>query len=220
MEIDPRRLLARLAAAVITADGRITTGELEALARLDNLGLGRLSGLVEEETRRSVEWPVDYGATCALLRERLPDAAPVIVAALAELAAADGELSEAELKLLGDAAARLGLAPAETHHILASVFGPSEPVAARAPEPSPEPQPQPAAPRVVRPDLARALGVLGLHAPAGRADLDASYRRLVERYDPARVIELGPDFVALAVRKLGEVTDAYQLAVDALGSQS
>ena len=45
MESDTRRLLAQLAVAVIAADGRVTSSELEAVARLDDLGLGRLSTL-------------------------------------------------------------------------------------------------------------------------------------------------------------------------------
>jgi hypothetical protein len=68
MEIDPRRLIAQLAVAVIAADGRIVADEVTALARPDNLGLGRLSELVEEEMRSAVQRPIDVRAACALPR--------------------------------------------------------------------------------------------------------------------------------------------------------
>ena len=75
MESDTRRLLAQLAVAVIAADGRVTSSELEAVARLDDLGLGGLSTLVEEELRAAAQRRIDLGATCRLLRERVPEAA-------------------------------------------------------------------------------------------------------------------------------------------------
>ena len=43
------RLIARLGVAIIAADGRITTAELAALARLDRLGLGPLGEVAREE---------------------------------------------------------------------------------------------------------------------------------------------------------------------------
>jgi DnaJ-domain-containing protein 1 len=215
MEIDPRRLVAQLAVAVTVADGRVTAGEMEELRLLDCLGLGRLSGLVEEEMRSAVHRPIDVRAACGLLREQLPDAAPTILGTLAAIAASDQDVSEPELKLLAEVASELGLAPAEAERILGAVFRSAPPETAREPAALP---PQPAAHVPVDPGLGRALLVLGLDTLTGRADLDVSYRRLIERYDPAKVIELGPDFAALAVRKLAEVTDAYQIVVDALQS--
>jgi DnaJ-domain-containing protein 1 len=217
MDIDPRRLVAQLAAAVIVADDRVTAGELEELGLLDCLGLGGLSGLAEEEMRSAVHRPIDVGTACRLLRTELPDAAPTILGALAAIAAADQEVSEPEMKLLADVASGLGLAPAEAERILAAVFQAVQPETVRKPAATP---PQSAVPAPVDPELGRALLVLGLDSLGGRADLDASYRRLVERYDPAKVLELGPDFAALAVRKLAEVTDAYQVAVDAVQSHA
>jgi DnaJ-domain-containing protein 1 len=217
MEIDPRRLVAQLAAAVILADGRVTSGELEELSLLDCLGLGRLSNLAAEEIRSAVHQPIDVRAACCHLRAQLPDAAPTILGALAAIAAADQNVSEPETKLLADVASELGLAPAEAERILGAVFQAVQPET--APEPAAQP-PQPTAPAPVDPQVGRALLVLGLDSLDGRAELDSSYRRLVERYDPAKVLELGPDFAALAVRKLAEVTDAYQTAVDALPSRA
>ncbi len=213
MEIDPPRLVAQLAAGVILADGRVTADEMDELGLLDELGLGTLSGLVEEEMRGAPQRPIDVRTTCRLLREQFPDAAPTILAALAAIAAADQDLSEAELEVLAEVGSDLGLAPPEAERILDAVFRIVEPETT-APAP-----PQPAAHPPLDPRLGRALLVLGLDTLTGRADLDLSYRRLIERYDPAKVIELGPDFAAVAVRKLAEVTDAYRLAVEALQSQ-
>lgn len=216
MEADPRRLLAQLAVAVIAADGRVTTSELEAVARLDDLGLGRLSALVEEELRSAAHRRIDLAATCRLLRERVPDAAPVILAALAQLAASDRALAESELALLGQAASGLGLSSADAQDILSSVLSGPAPSSAPAAAPA---TPQPPAPGVA-PAVGQALALLGLDASARRADLDERYRQLVARYDPAKVIDLGPDFAALAIRKLGELTDAYEVVADALSAQS
>jgi hypothetical protein len=122
MDIDLRRLVARLAAAVIVADGRVTAGELGELDLLDCLGLGRLSDLAEEEMRSAVRQPIDVHIACRLLRTQLPDGAPTILGALAAIAAADQEVSEPEMKLLADVASGLGLTPAEKEQILAAVF--------------------------------------------------------------------------------------------------
>jgi DnaJ-domain-containing protein 1 len=217
MEIDPPRLVAQLAAAVILADGRATSDELEELTLLDRLGLGRLSTLAAEEIRSAGHRPIDVRAACGHLRAQLPDAAPTILGALAAIAAADQTVSEPETKLLAEVASELGLAPAEAERILSAVFEAVQPETAREPA---APPPQSTAHAPVDPEVGRALLVLGLDSLGGRADLDASYRRMVERYDPAKVLELGPDFAALAVRKLAEVTDAYQIAVDALPSRA
>lgn len=214
MEIDPPRLVARLAAAVILADGRVTSGEMDDLGLLDNLGLGTLSRLAEEEMRSAVHRPIDVLAVCRLLREQLPDAAPTILGALAAVAASDQDLSEAELELLAELASELGLAPTEADRILDAVFRLTKP------ETTALPSPQPAAHPTLDPRLGRALRLLGLDTLTGRTDLDLSYQRLIERYDPAKVIELGPDSAAVAVRKLAEVTDAYQVALEALRSQA
>jgi DnaJ-domain-containing protein 1 len=208
---------------VIVADGRVTAGELEELGLLDCLGLGRLSELAQEEMRRAVDQPIDVRTACGLLREQLPDAAPTILGALAALAASDQDVSEPELKLLADMASELGLALAEAEAILGAVFRSTQPGATRASgvpsQQAARPSLEPAAHAPIDAGLGHALLVLGLNNLTGRADLDVSYRRLIERYDPAKVIDLGPDFAALAVRKLAEVTDAYQVAVDALHSQ-
>jgi len=54
---DLGRLIARLAVAVIAADGRITTAELAALARVDDLDLGPLSDVAREEIERAIHGP-------------------------------------------------------------------------------------------------------------------------------------------------------------------
>lgn len=219
MEADPRRLLAQLAVSVIVADGRVTTSELEAARRLDDLGLGRLSTLVEDELRNAAHRRIDVAAACGLLRERVPDAGPVILAALAGLAAADRALSEGELGVLEKAASGFGLTPAEVQEVLGAILsgGDSGPPADAAPQVSPPP-PRAPEPRATA-DATRAFALLGLDAAATRADLDDHYRRLIERYDPVKVIDLGSDFAALAIRKLAELTDAYELVAGALASQ-
>jgi uncharacterized membrane protein YebE (DUF533 family) len=81
MEQDPRRLIARLAVAVMTADGRITAAEREALAHLDDLGLGPISGFAEAEIERAMQGPLDIETACSALAGAGPEAAAVILAA-------------------------------------------------------------------------------------------------------------------------------------------
>jgi DnaJ-domain-containing protein 1 len=65
-------------------------------------------------------------------------------------------------------------------------------------------------------DLDRARTLLGVGPTATRQEVDAAYLRLVAFYDPAKVMDLGPEFVVLSVRRLGQATTAYQIAVDAV----
>lgn len=65
-------------------------------------------------------------------------------------------------------------------------------------------------------DLDRARNLLGVGPRASREDVDAAYLRLVAFYDPAKVMDLGPEFVVLAVRRLGQATTAYQIATSAV----
>jgi DnaJ-domain-containing protein 1 len=65
-------------------------------------------------------------------------------------------------------------------------------------------------------DLDRARSLLGVGPHATRDEIDAAYLRLVAFYDPAKVMDLGPEFVVLAVRRLGQATTAYQITVSAV----
>jgi hypothetical protein len=58
-------------------------------------------------------------------------------------------------------------------------------------------------------ELARARALLGIQADAERTTVDAAYRALVARYDPSSMMPFGSGFVALAVRRLSDVTTAY-----------
>jgi DnaJ-domain-containing protein 1 len=70
---------------------------------------------------------------------------------------------------------------------------------------------------LINPDIERAYRVLGIDAGASRARLEAAYLQLVERYNPAKVEDLGTEFTSLAVRKLAEVTAAFETVREALG---
>jgi uncharacterized tellurite resistance protein B-like protein len=119
MEHDPRRLIARLAAAVMVADGRVTAAECDALERLDTLGLGPLSRLAGEEIERATHEPIDVPAACKGLASAIsPQAAAVILAALAEIAASDLSVSPAELNTINTVATLLGLTPPEAAQIV------------------------------------------------------------------------------------------------------
>jgi uncharacterized tellurite resistance protein B-like protein len=243
MEHTPRRLIVRLAVAVMAADGRITVPELEAIERLDRLGLGPLGTLVREEIQRAMEAPIDVRAACAELAPLSAEAGAVILTALAEIATSDRILSAREAEMLETIARLLQVPPAVAAQVLESALGAcgpaaggaaaldagaaaeaARPGAARAPEP-PSPEraaaARPASPReldamrreigaVRRATPERAWRMLGIEPGASRAELDAAYVALVRHYDPAKVTDLGPEFAALAVRRLAEITAAYE----------
>lgn len=260
---DPRSIIARLAVAVMAADGRITTTEMEVLSHLDSLGLGDLSDPVREQIQIAMQDPIDPVQVCSALTPLSREAAATIVAALAEIALADRILTRRESQVLFLIARALGLDDSETEHLVrgslvahgaemradadgpvpsartarpaetaprpAATQAPAPPRAAAAPQPQPAPRTpeRPAAPHVPqslhvreRPldglDLDRARDMLGVGPHATREDVDAAYLRLVSFYDPAKVMDLGPEFVVLSVRRLGQATTAYQIAVGAV----
>jgi DnaJ-domain-containing protein 1 len=205
---DIRRLVGRLAVAVIAADGRITTTEVAALARLDDLGLGPLGAIAREEIARAIDEPIEVRATCAALRPLSPEAAGFLVSVLAEIAASDRLLAPRERDVLGTIAGDLGLVPAATARILEMALG-ERPAAFRS---------EPAPARMA--DTEHAFRVLGLAPGASRSSIELSFLDLVQRYNPARAAELGPEFAALAVRRLATVTAAYEAACASLESPS
>lgn len=115
---DPRSIIARLAVAVMAADGRITAGELEVASHLDSLGLGDLSGPVRAEIQIAMRDPIDPVAVCGELTPLSREAAATIVAALAEIALADRVLSRRESQVLFLIARALGLHDSETEHLV------------------------------------------------------------------------------------------------------
>jgi uncharacterized tellurite resistance protein B-like protein len=230
-----RELIARLAAAVMIADGHVTEPELSAVDHLRHLGLGPFAALVEEELERAMNAPIDVPRTAVELARLVPEAGTVILSALAQIAASDRQLSRRELEVLSMIAEGLGISGQEAAHVVSSVaasYGATlteqpAPAAGVGPQGTPvraaEP-PRPSAPiaapapreRAPDRDLGWALGVLGLDASASPAATDEAYAALVRRYNPAVVLDLGPEFAVLAVQKLNAVTTAYVAARAAL----
>ena len=209
---DPRRLIVRLAVAVAAADGRLSGDEMRALERLDKAGFGPLSSLALEEIERGAHAPMDVRATCAGLRSLGAQASALLFTALADIAESDG-LSQPELRLLRTIAVLLEVPPAHATGILARLLEAPTPEEPRAPV---ESAPSPTPPRPAREGaaLARARALLGIGPRTDKRALDAAYLTLVERYDPARVIAFGPEFVVLAVRRLSDVTAAYEALLE------
>ena len=65
------------------------------------------------------------------------------------------------------------------------------------------------------PQIAWASRVLGVDPEAETDVLNARYRHLVQSYDPAKMIDLGPEFAVLAVQRLSDVTAAYRILASA-----
>lgn len=234
----PRELIARLAAAVMIADGRISDAELRAVDHLCELGLGPLSTFVDAEVQRATRTPIDVAGTTAALAALAPQAGNMVVSALADIAASDHELSRREIEVLSVVAEVLGIDGTEAAHAIRSAaarygasIGDQAPAPgtmspqitpAAGPEPLRVPEPRAAMPtksKGVPDELDWALPVLGLAPGASAAEMDAAYTTLVRRYNPAGVIELGPEFAVLAAQKLNAITMAYVAARQALAER-
>jgi tellurite resistance protein len=218
MQTDLRQLIVRLAVAVMAADSRIRGSELQALERLDGLGLGPIAYLAEEELERALARPVDIRETCEAIATRSPLARGVVLVALAGIAASDGEVSTEERAVLGTIAAYLGVESEEAIHVIgsATLSGHRAEAGTRI-----EPQaPKPDTPPRIGPGLDQACRVLRVSPNASRAEIDAAYIRLVRRFDPAAMIPDGTDFVALAIRKLAEFTAAFDALCETLDERS
>lgn len=126
MDTDIRQLIARVAVAMMAADGRIEACELDALQRLDALGLGPLSCLALDEIDRATYAPIDLDATCDALAVVGPDAAAFLVSALAGVAVSDRRLSAREGEVFNAVAAHLGLGGVEAACILESAIAAAE----------------------------------------------------------------------------------------------
>jgi tellurite resistance protein len=203
---DPRRLIARLAVAIAAADGHVTPNELLATEELDLLGLGRLSRLVQEELVAAVDQPIELRETCAGLVGLGPQTGAIILTVLAHIAASEGAVSPREREAYGTIAACLGIPGRDAGHILDAAIAATH---ARRAQPEEAAERAPAAPAVGASARARAWRVLGLEPGTPRDRLEAAYLAAVERYDPAKVMPLGADFVRLSIRKLAELTDAF-----------
>lgn len=204
---DLRRLIARLALAVMAADGRVTRAELDALSRFDALGLGPLEDVAREEIERALQKPIDVAETCIALPPLTHQAADLLLGALADLAASDGLLSPREREMFHLVAGHLGLDAAAAARVLERALAARKPIASAPAAGDGDER---------RVEVRRALAVLGLEPGAVLGRIDEAFLECVQRYDPAKVGELGPEFAALAVRRLAAITDAYEVAIAAV----
>lgn len=200
-----RPAIARLLAAMMVADRRVSTEEIDEANRLDHVGLGPLSPLVREELQRATRMPIDVDGACAALSGAGPALVGLVLSALAGVALSDGAVDDDERRLFGGIASRLGALATEIQDYLE----PDEPREA------PVPGAVVARRAVLADDGAKVLREFGLEPVASSADIEAAYLRLVDRYDPAKMAPLGAEFVALAARKLAAITELYELARNA-----
>jgi DnaJ-domain-containing protein 1 len=206
---DPRRLIARLAVGMAAIDGRVASNELMAMDDLDRVGLGHLSDVAQEELLAAIDQPIDLGETCEVLADLGPQTGFFILTLLAQIAVSDGMMSQREADMFHSVAARLGVARGEAARLLESAVAAAH---ARPTHTNGGPAVDASEARQARcPSVpGQAWTLLGVEPGASRERLEAAYLAAVERYDPAKVIPLGAEFVSLAIRKLAELTDAFE----------
>jgi uncharacterized tellurite resistance protein B-like protein len=141
-EPDPRRSIARLAVAILKADGTVTAAEIDSLRRLDELGGGSLSDLAREELALGGEaraQEIDLARTCEPLLGVSTPGAAMLLEALAEIAASDRRVTSPTLAAIDEIARRLFVPPEVAAHVLdplralASERGPAPPRLNRSP---------------------------------------------------------------------------------------
>lgn len=215
---DPRQLVARLAAAVMIADGRVSATEAAAVQRLEELGFGPLRPLVQSEIERATHQPIDLAATVSEFGDVAPEFAALIVSGLAHIATSDHDLADRELDVLTFIADGLGLDDADSAQIIRAEASaiearrrsgagatpcagahPSVPPTATTATALPAAAPNDADRAAARPDVNWAFRVLGLAPTDSAEQADAAYAALVRRFNPASVLELGP-----GVRRSGD----------------
>jgi DnaJ-domain-containing protein 1 len=205
-EADPshplRGAIARLVAAMMLADRRLSNDEIDEATRLDRIGLGPLSPLVQGEIQRATRMPIDLDDACRALSGTGPALVGTVLSVLAGVAASDGAIDDDERRVFAAIARRLGVGVHDVHDYVEPDEALREvpPAVAAAGSPAPGD------------DVAGALRALGLGPTANRAEVDAAYLRLVEQYDPVKVARLGPEFVVLAVQKLAALSRLYETA--------
>jgi hypothetical protein len=203
-----RGAIARLVAAMMVADRRLSTEEIDEAARLDGIGLGPLSPLVQDELQRATRAPIEIDDACVALSGTGPALVGTVLSVLAGVAASDGAIDADESRLFAAVATRLGAGPCDIRDYVASDETPREVESTGSAVP---PVPSAAADDVG----GEALHAFGLGRTATRAQIDAAYLDVVERYDPVKVAPLGPEFVLLAVQKLAGLSELYEIARDA-----
>lgn len=204
----------------MASDARVTSSEIAAVAALVRLGLGSLEAITREELARAAEAPLDVVPACAALVAAYPDAGGTILAALADLAVSDGELDPREVALLGRIGDALDVAPSIVAHVVRAAAAEAGVPLPTGEPPQPEPATRRSAPSVAAASAAsvaapvpaaldEAYAILGLDPGAPPAAVEQAYRAQLERYQPLKVLDLGPEFAVLAVRRLAAATAAF-----------
>jgi hypothetical protein len=186
----------------------VRSQELVALTEIDLLGLGHLSDIAKEEMLAAVDEPIDLGGTCAGLVRSGPETGAMILTLLSRIAASDGSVSPGEREVFGTIARGLEV-PDRTRRTSST------------PRSRPHRGTRHHSRRHLtdrRPHRRRARGAAAsvpaarIEKGASREQLEAAYLAAVERYDPTKMLPFGSDFVRLSVRKLAEITEAFEKA--------
>lgn len=183
--------LLELTAYIIAADGKIMHSEMEYVRtflrnsfdeRTMNLCNQRLLAIFEERKQLSPNqiWQNVF-SSCQTIRHTMnPETCLQLLAFLAEITKADGNVSPDEVDALRKIARALGLSPSAVDQLL-SLGGQS---------------------------LEESYKVLGITPDATDDEVRKAYRKMALQYHPDRVATLGDDIKASATKKFQEINDA------------
>lgn len=182
-----------LAADIIQADGKIMHSEMELVRQFIRVNFGEsaveqgnniLLKLFDYRKQHGNEaWNQQIAVACQQMRMAMPEEHRLqLMAFLAEIAKADGNVDDTEIEALKKIAYSLGLNTAVVDQML-SLGGES---------------------------LDDAYKVLGLTKDATDDEVRRAYRKLALQYHPDRVATLGDDVKEAAKKKFQELNDAKE----------
>lgn len=175
-----------LGAKMAKADGRVTRSEIDAFKEVFHIPQEELAnvGRLFNRARQEAGGYEPYARQLARLFRNDPQVLEELLGGLFHIAKADGQVTEGELRYLGELAAIFGFDQDAWDRIRAAHIGP---------------------------DQADPYRILGVGRDASDEAIKSAYRRLVRENHPDRLVAQGlpEEFVALANEKLAVINGAY-----------
>ncbi len=175
-----------LGAKMAKADGRVTRSEIDAFKEVFHIPQEELAnvGRLFNRARQAAGGYEPYAKQLARLFRNDPQVLEELLGGLFHIAKADGQVTEDELRYLGELAAIFGFTQDDWDRIRAAHIGAED---------------------------ADPYRILGLSRDASDEEIKSAHRRLVRENHPDRLVAQGlpEEFVALANEKLAVINAAY-----------
>lgn len=192
---------ARFAFLVASADGEVDDSEIGAIFEFlggsgaDPTYLKGVYDSIQKDARNAsaIDWDYTFKITKALFeRSALQDYDTILLDGLLRVSAADGNIDDEELEMIGTIMARLGWDPQKTAEFIQFRFAIPDDMSTTQ-------------------SRSWALESLGLEDSATESEVKAAYRRLAKQYHPDMIGHLGASLRQSAIERFHEIQAAYEL---------